>query len=144
MASGGGVEKKRVRTVRKKKKKRSLRTKERAKDSVPSISVLFPAPNPLCFDPKPIPQTTYLPHSAMSAAVPMEKSLIDGEAGNDELLGFWVALFDADDAKPPASLLLFPPSAADERCERRRMSEDMVVESRVSKGTLRRGGGGGG
>ena len=61
------------------------------------------------------------PHSATSAAVPMEKSLIDGEAGNEEPdLG-------VDDANPtefPASL--FPFSAADERCESRRMSEDMV------------------
>ena len=55
----------------------------------------------------------------------MEKSLIDGEAGNDE--PDLSALGVDDDASP--LLLLFPPSAAaDERCESRRMSEDMVVE----------------
>ena len=67
-------------------------------------------------------------HSATSASVPMEKSLIEGEAGNDEPdLGVDVA----DDAKPVAAFavsLLPPPSAvADERCDSRRMSEDIVL-----------------
>jgi hypothetical protein len=114
-------------TVRKKKGRCGRKNERRFSSSI-SLHLLFlPAPNPLRFDPKPVPETAGLPHSAMSAAVPMEKSLIDGEAGNDELLGF--ALFDCDDAKPPPAsllLLLFPPSPAEERCESRRMSEDMV------------------
>ena len=58
----------------------------------------------------------------------MEKSLIDGEAGNDEP-DFGVDDADAVDANPVVvvfPLPSFPPSAADERCESRRMSEDMV------------------
>ena len=50
----------------------------------------------------------------------MEKSLIDGEAGNDE------PNFGVDDANPVASAPVFPLSAADERCDSRRMSEAMV------------------
>ena len=61
-----------------------------------------------------------VPHSAMSAAVPMEKSLIDGEAGNDDPDGF------ASPVAVALLLLLFPFSEADERCESRRMSEDIV------------------
>ena len=54
--------------------------------------------------------------------------MIDGEAGNDEP-DFGVDDADAVDANPVVvvfPLPSFPPSAADERCESRRMSEDMV------------------
>lgn len=87
-------------------------------------------PPPSASNPRPCPPETgaHVPHSATSASVPMEKSLIEGEAGNDEPdLGVDVA----DDAKPVAAFavsLLPPPSAvADERCDSRRMSEDIVL-----------------
>lgn len=77
----------------------------------------------------------------------MEKSLIDGEAGNDE--PDFGGADDVDDADANPELLLFPPlpsSAADERCESRRMSEDMVCREReevVGLRAFRRFGGGG-